>query len=153
MKQRSTSLLCLHMGPFGHLLVLITQIWITSCTLLCTFPTIPWEELIFLCRALHLPATTTWNLCIQFWLILPTTILVRILQWNCSCCVCGSFEVASDGLEYSAEDRNLGEICLTVFLCETEKSSMDGACLHKELPEGEKYNMWIKMLHLDIKFH
>lgn len=43
-----------------------------------------------------------------------------------NCCVCGSFEVVSDGLEYSAEDRNLGEICLTVFLCETEKFSTDG---------------------------
>lgn len=43
-----------------------------------------------------------------------------------NCCVCGRFEVVSDGLEYSAEDRNLGEICLTVFLCETENSSTDG---------------------------
>lgn len=62
------------------------------------------------------------------WLILPTIILVRILQWNCSELLC-LWQFWSNITWSGIFSRNVGEICVTVFLRETERVSTDGSAL------------------------
>lgn len=149
MKQRNTPLLCLHMGPFGHLLALITHIWITSCTLLRTFPTIPWEELIsVLCCS---PPCKD-----RGWLILPTTVLVRILQWNCSELLClwhfwSRIRCSGIFCWRQKSGRNQCD-CLPPWNWEV-LHGWRALVYTRSYQKEKKYYMWIKILHLDIKFH
>lgn len=83
------------------------------CVIVNLFPTVPWEELISVsctsppCTDHIKPLPTV------LWLILPTIIPVRILQWNCSelLCLWQFWSRITYSLEYSAENRNLGELC------------------------------------------